>query len=350
MQQIERVGVVALLFLIVTIVVVAFWDDGRSPESTRVAERDARRDAPSVEERVRADERGLRDDGRVAARQDRERLRVPVGGGDDGIPRPRTDVTDAERADRIARSDEARRARRAERERAEAERAAGTRDIAYEFSRAGSPAEEEKLLRRGYSNQPVEPAPRARIAGPATVRQGEAPSRKRKPEVRPAQDAVAGIWVVESGESLERIAGKALGDKKRWPEIAKLNGLEDAPDRIFVGQELRLPGGAAPAQEPVRESVRESMAKADMPTPPKAAPPAAGGREYVVEKGDMLSVIAQQELGSAKRWKEIAALNPKVDPDRLLVGTRLRLPAGTPARSAESRLVAHAGGSNYRVR
>lgn len=344
MQQIERVGVVALLFLIVTIVVVAFWDDGQRAESTRVADRDARREQPSAEERVRADERGLRDDGRVASRQDRERLSAPVGRDDGAIPRPRADVPDPDRADRIARTAEARRERQAERERANAP---GSRvesgSLTLELPHGRGLAEEERMLRRGYANAPTERTPVARVVDPATIQRAEPASRKQKPQAAPTAGTEGGTWVVKSGESLERIARQALGNGKRWPEIAKLNGIEN-PDKIIIGQTLQLPGQFAPAAvDPVR---------VDAPAAPKVAAAPAGGREYVVKKGDMLSVIAQRELGSAKLWKEIAALNPKVDPDRLLVGARLRLPAGVPApaRPVESRLVAQASRSTYSVR
>ena len=37
MQQIERVGVVALLFLVVTIITVALWDDGSDTDTVRAA-------------------------------------------------------------------------------------------------------------------------------------------------------------------------------------------------------------------------------------------------------------------------------------------------------------------------
>jgi nucleoid-associated protein YgaU len=76
-----------------------------------------------------------------------------------------------------------------------------------------------------------------------------------------------------------------------------------------------------------------AAASAPKTTPIQSAAPSAkrtasSGGTYVVKKGDMLSVIAQTELGSAKRWREIAKLNPKVDPDRLLEGTRLVMPTG----------------------
>lgn len=48
--------------------------------------------------------------------------------------------------------------------------------------------------------------------------------------------------------------------------------------------------------------------------------------QYVVQKGDTLGKIAVALLGAASRHREIAALNPDVEPDRLSVGQRLWLP------------------------
>lgn len=48
------------------------------------------------------------------------------------------------------------------------------------------------------------------------------------------------IYIVKPGDTLSAIARAHLGDAKRWPEIAKLNGIQN-PDLILPGDELRLP-------------------------------------------------------------------------------------------------------------
>lgn len=57
-------------------------------------------------------------------------------------------------------------------------------------------------------------------------------------------------------------------------------------------------------------------------------PPRAGGpaRTYTVRKGDTLSRIAQQQLGAASRWRELATLNGLADPNRVFPGQVIRLP------------------------
>lgn len=80
------------------------------------------------------------------------------------------------------------------------------------------------------------------------------------------------------------------------------------------------------------------------PLPPKPAPPdqepgpdeveqqpgknAHAVRHYEVQPGDELWGIAEQELGSGLRWREIIALNPGLTADQhVLPGTHLALPA-----------------------
>ena len=48
------------------------------------------------------------------------------------------------------------------------------------------------------------------------------------------------IYIVKKGDTLSAIARDHLGNAARWPEIAKLNNL-DNPHLIHPGDELRLP-------------------------------------------------------------------------------------------------------------
>jgi len=50
----------------------------------------------------------------------------------------------------------------------------------------------------------------------------------------------ARVYKVVPGDTLSGIASKMLGDVKRWPEIATLNGI-DKPYRIFPDQIIKLP-------------------------------------------------------------------------------------------------------------
>ncbi len=59
-----------------------------------------------------------------------------------------------------------------------------------------------------------------------------------------------------------------------------------------------------------------------------------GGAEvYVVKSGDTLSEISLAVLGTSKRWKEIIDANPGLDPKRMVVGARLKMPSGAKVQS-----------------
>lgn len=60
---------------------------------------------------------------------------------------------------------------------------------------------------------------------------------------------------------------------------------------------------------------------------------------YKVKSGDTLSQIAQDQLGSSRRWAEIQTLNGGLDPSALRVGMTLKMPTGVaPAASSLTRV------------
>ena len=52
----------------------------------------------------------------------------------------------------------------------------------------------------------------------------------------------------------------------------------------------------------------------------------ANGEEYVVQKGDTLSRLAERFLGSANQWKQIADANAIQNPNVISVGMKLNIP------------------------
>ncbi len=56
----------------------------------------------------------------------------------------------------------------------------------------------------------------------------------------------------------------------------------------------------------------------------KSAP--SGVWYYQVKRGDVLTRIAERELGTFKRYKEILALNPGIEPRSLVPGSALAMP------------------------
>lgn len=71
-------------------------------------------------------------------------------------------------------------------------------------------------------------------------------------------------------------------------------------------------------------------------------------RQYVeVEEGDTLSSIAEEYLGSADRWPDLARANPKLiyNPDHIEVGWQLRLPDDLGDQGASRSLAAKTVGA-----
>jgi len=118
-------------------------------------------------------------------------------------------------------------------------------------------------------------------------------------------------YTAVNGDSLARIAAEQLGDRKRWPEIAKLNNLAD-PYPIRAGQKLIMP----PKNVASRTADRPAAVAA---TPGKY-------RKYTVQAGDSLTLIAREQLNDGARWKKIADINRLTKPYRIKAGQVLLLP------------------------
>ena len=58
---------------------------------------------------------------------------------------------------------------------------------------------------------------------------------------------------------------------------------------------------------------------------------------HVVERGDWLWNLADQYLGDGARWKDIAAANPGINPDRIDIGQRLLIPLDRTSTDTASR-------------
>jgi hypothetical protein len=120
--------------------------------------------------------------------------------------------------------------------------------------------------------------------------------------------------VVQAGDDLWSLAALYYGEGQDWRKIAAANPsvLTGGPDRLQVGWRLRIPD-----------------LDSDAP---------AGDRVITVRRGDTLTSIAERELGTSARWKEIFRVNRAQlsDPDELAVGMRLVLPELKPAARPES--------------
>ncbi len=293
MHSIERYGIVALLFLVVTVVAVLMWDGGKAKKKENVAGAHALRAA--AQDTAAPLARGPDQSG--AGELDAERRLSLVA---ESAPGP------------LLRQPKARRAV-----------AFGTESELQPM--AGELVPEVESSAPGSLEGALEGAPE--VHTPA-----EAPARTGTRREEPARDPIVGrapasathAYSVRSGDTLSEIAQRELGSARRWPEIVAANpGLD--PARLRAGKTIQIPG-AEPAS---------GTAKAE-PRTARAADKAA--KTWKVAQGENLWKIAERALGDGKRWGEIAALNPRTNPDRLVLGQVLALPSSgsAPAKPARS--------------
>jgi len=125
-------------------------------------------------------------------------------------------------------------------------------------------------------------------------------------EPEPDEDTPDDTYRVAPGDDLWTVSERLLGDGGRWRELAEAN-----------------PGKLADPTRPLTPGTRLSL-----PASPAAAP-----LTVRVHRGDTLSGIALEHLGSAGRWPRIAAANEDLidDPDHIEIGWRLVVPGAQPA-------------------
>jgi nucleoid-associated protein YgaU len=290
MQQIERYGVIALVFLLVTIVAVSFWGDSKSPGfwSRLTGKGDAKKqvaEMPAPTDPLVVDK--LADP--TVPITPTTLTPTPAEGGPlvDGNTPSVVDVPTT-----------------------------GTGTLG------------------GTPTNPFVPAPGTTPVPPVTP-----------PGTLTLTPPVASgtvPYTIQSGDSLALIAKRQLGAESRWTEIQNANpGLD--PKRLKLGATIQLPAGAAPAptKSPIAKAATKVPAKAKPAAAPKSDTSVASTRTYKIKKGDLLRSIARTQLGDENRWKEIQAMNPGLDPTKLAVGSTIKLPGGaakhsSPAPSSKS--------------
>jgi LysM repeat protein len=116
-------------------------------------------------------------------------------------------------------------------------------------------------------------------------------------------------YVVQKGDTVSIISERELGSIHFQSALMEANP-ELQPHRLYPGIELMFP--SRDKLEDIAERVNSKRV--------------SSGDAYLIQKGDSLYSIARQQLGSPNRVKEIIELNPEIDPMKLPVGSRLKLP------------------------
>lgn len=160
----------------------------------------------------------------------------------------------------------------------------------------------------------IEPAPIAVEVVPPKEEVKVAPPKpvvkpKPKSDVVTPNAKIASRYVVQKGDTLRSICEKELGSVKFQSALMDSNP-ELQAHRLYPGIELVLPNRASLVAVAERENNLNIQGK-DV---------------YVVKKGDSLFGISKKMLGSGNRVNEIIELNPQIDPRKLHVGARLKMP------------------------
>lgn len=301
MHPIERFGLISLILLTGCVTAIALYDAKDEDPNQEAIEAPT----PSVAERAAADERE-----QLALRQENERR---------------------EKAARVAREALAAAEVKATTERTGRERQERTEKAARRWTETTPANLETERKRSGLPRREVRD-PEADLAarelqarrtlpvsvGEAPLGLGSQPEAASKPaprqraETNPKQGQTR-EYVVAKGDVLGLISQRELGSTRHINLIEQLNPKLDA-NHIRQGQVILLP-----------LEVPEAKASKPAAVATKSDPAPATG-DYQVADGESLWGIAQSQLGNGGLWEQIAALNPKIDPDRLEPGTWLVLP------------------------
>jgi hypothetical protein len=130
------------------------------------------------------------------------------------------------------------------------------------------------------------------------------------------------------GESLSVIAEWYTGDVENWHYLAKANPKLD-PDRITIGATVLIPDNLLHTKKKMPREFVDAVAKRHKTRKAqagKAQPRSSYYFHKVKYPGESISIIAKWYTGDVKNWHSVAKVNPKLDPNRITVGDKIRIP------------------------
>ena len=130
------------------------------------------------------------------------------------------------------------------------------------------------------------------------------------------------------GESFSVIAEWYTGDVQNWPYLAKANPKLE-PDNISIGATVLIPKNLLHTSKPMPKEFVEAVVNRhsnERAQAAKAPPKPSYYYHRVKYSGETLSIIAKWYTGDADNWQKLAKANPKLNPKRILVGDKIRIP------------------------
>jgi hypothetical protein len=169
------------------------------------------------------------------------------------------------------------------------------------------------------------------IAGCATVDKYVAQINKKLPSWAKKSHSKGTYYfhkVRYPGESLSVIAEWYTGDVDNWRSLAKANPKLD-PDLITVGTTVLIPENLLHTKKKMPKEFVDAVAKRHKSRKAQASK-AKSKSSYHYHKvkypGESLSIIAKWYTGDVKNWRSVAKVNPQLDPNRITVGDKIRIP------------------------
>ncbi|NOX60099.1 MAG: LysM peptidoglycan-binding domain-containing protein [Planctomycetes bacterium] len=158
------------------------------------------------------------------------------------------------------------------------------------------------------------------------------------------ETSILAEYEVQPGDSFSKIASLHYGSASKRIIDAVLAANRDTvksadhllagtvlklPEIALVGEEGRTPSDAANSDRRAAQASKSGSANES------ARSVQSGFRWYQVQKGDVLSTIAAAELGTSKRWKELAEFNKDLfpKPSHIRHGARIRIPTSAASES-----------------
>jgi nucleoid-associated protein YgaU len=319
MQPIERYGVAALLFLIVTIGAVVLWDQTESdsgPVDDKVAlvvDRTAAKKqavekiAPRASKTPIGGAKELGQDGsakpnreggqiNLGKRNEQAKNELGKGGQQSGGSAPpnndswargtKTDLTIPTKQDQARRADQAK--------------------------KLLAQTEREMATSRNPGNDPL-----------ATGSLVNLDQKKASTKSMAKSASKANKYKVVPGDTLGAIAEVQLGGYRNLGLLLKANPGLSVDSALSIGMDLVIPDIGQDAS--MASAVEAGLGKLRASGKPSAV---KQGRTYVVSEGDSLWDIAENELGAGKRYTEIETMNPGTANNVLSVGMVLSMPSG----------------------
>ena len=136
------------------------------------------------------------------------------------------------------------------------------------------------------------------------------------------------------GETLSTIAEWYTGDRDNWRDLAKANP-ELSPNHIGIGTTIRVPEKLLRTHRQMPKDFVEAVAKRQeakrarlAKAPAKPYRPKRSIHIHEVRYfGETLAIIAKWYTGDAKNWRALTKANRQLDPNRITIGAKVRIPS-----------------------